>query len=190
MLRTQITIGSCALALSVFWLSDAQGNLGDTLSQAKAHGKAYEAQYGAVAPLFNTDANGKVNWECWAAPPEQWTKDQAIEFSRRLIPKDMASKSPKKGAIDGINEPYFYPDGTVVILQVMGVVIQGVRGKYLGVEVHNSSYAGVSVGAALFTVIMTSDIWIWGASMREQHGAKLFRPVGQTDNVKDLSRNC
>ena len=143
MLRTQIAIGSCALALSVFWLSDAQGNLGDTLSQAKARGKAYETKYGAVAPLFNTDANGKVNWECWAAPAEQWTKDQAMELARRLIPKDTASKSPKKGAIDGVYEPYFYPDGTVVIFQVMRLVLQGVRGNYFGVEVHSPSYAGL-----------------------------------------------
>ena len=142
MLRTQIATGVCALALSVFWLSDAQGNLGDTPSQAKARGNAYETQYGAVAPLFGTDPNGKVNWECWAAPPELWTKDQAMELARRLIPKDIASKSPKKGAIDGVNEPYFYPDGTVVILQGMKVVGKGVRGNYLGVEVHSPSYAG------------------------------------------------
>ncbi len=132
----------CALALSVFWLSDAQGNLGDTLSQAKARGKAYETQYGAVAPLFNIDANGKVNWECWAAPPEQWTKDQAMKFAQRLIPKAMAAKSPKNGAIDGVYEPYFYPDGTVVIFQVMSLVIQGVRGNYFGVEVRSPNYAG------------------------------------------------
>ena len=142
MLRTRIAIGSCALALSVFWLSDAQGNLGDTLSQAKARGKAYETQYGAVAPLFETDANGKVNWECWAAPPEQWTKDQAMKFARRLIPKAMAAKPPKHGAKDGVYEPYFYPDGTVVIFQVMNLVVQGVRGNYFGVEVHSPNYAG------------------------------------------------
>lgn len=143
MLRTQITIGSCALVLSVFWLSDAQGNLGDTLRLAKEHGKAYEIQFGAVAPLFNTDANGKVNWECWAAPAELWTKDQAMEFARRLIPKGMVSKSPKKGAIDGTYEPYFYPDGTVVIFQVTPFVMQSVRGNYFGVEVNRSSYVGL-----------------------------------------------
>ena len=144
-LKTQVAIGSCALALSVFWLSEAQANLGDTLSQANARGRAYEIQYGAVAPLFNTDTNGKVNWECWAAPPEQWTRDQAIELARRLIPKDMASKSPKKGAKDGSYEPYVYPDGTVVILNSAGDILQGARGivgSYIGVEVHSPSYAG------------------------------------------------
>jgi len=42
------------------------------------------------------------------------------------------------------------------------------------------SMFGLSVGAAVFTIIMTADIWLWGAGMREKHGAKLFRPVGQT----------
>jgi len=42
------------------------------------------------------------------------------------------------------------------------------------------SMVGLSVGAVLFTLIMTADIWLWGAAMREQHGARLFRPVGQT----------
>lgn len=40
--------------------------------------------------------------------------------------------------------------------------------------------AGLSVGAMVFTVIMTADIWLWGAAMRNQHGARIFRPVGQT----------
>ena len=142
MLRTQITVGVCALALSTFWLSDAQGTLGDTLSQAKMHGKSYETQFGAVEPLFNTDANGVVNWECWAAPAELWTKDQAMELARLLIPRTIASKSPKKGAIDGTNEPYTYPDGTVVILQVIPLVIEGIGGKYFGVEVRSPSYVG------------------------------------------------
>jgi hypothetical protein len=42
------------------------------------------------------------------------------------------------------------------------------------------SWEGLSVGAILFTILMTADIWLWGAGMRNKHGAKLFRPVGQT----------
>ena len=42
------------------------------------------------------------------------------------------------------------------------------------------SVAGLSLGAIVFTVIMTADIWLWGAGMRNEHGAKLFRPVGQS----------
>ena len=34
-------------------------------------------------------------------------------------------------------------------------------------------------GAGLFTVIMTADIWLWGADMRHKHGPRVFRPVGQ-----------
>jgi len=134
-----------ALAMSVFWLSEAQANLGETVAEAKSHERAYRFLFGAVYPLFNTDTNGKVNWECWAAPAEQWTKDQAIELARRLIPKDMASKSPKRGAKDGQYEPYVYPDGTVVILNSSGAALQGARGivgSYIGVEVHSPSYAG------------------------------------------------
>ena len=37
----------------------------------------------------------------------------------------------------------------------------------------------LSLGAVMFSVVMTADIWLWGASMRNAHGAKLFRPVGQ-----------
>jgi hypothetical protein len=39
--------------------------------------------------------------------------------------------------------------------------------------------AALSLGAVVFSVVMTADIWLWGASMRNTHGAKLFRPVGQ-----------
>ena len=139
---TQSAIGSCAFAISTIWFSGAYSNLGDTLSQAKVRGEVYEAEFGAAAPLFDTDSNGKVNWECWAAPPEQWTKDQAMEFARKLIPKTISSISPKEGELNGIREPYFYPDGTVVILQVADLGINGVRESYFGVEVFSPSYTG------------------------------------------------
>jgi hypothetical protein len=42
------------------------------------------------------------------------------------------------------------------------------------------SIAGLSVGAIVFTLLMTADVWLWGAGMRKQHGSDLFRPVGQT----------
>ena len=131
------------LILAVLTATLAVVNLGDTTSQAKARGKAYESQFGAIAPMFNTNANGRINWECWAAPAELWTMDQAKNFAQRLIPRAMASKSPKKGAIDGVYEPYFYPDGTVVIFQVMRLVIPGLKGTYLGVEVQSPSYDGL-----------------------------------------------
>ena len=37
----------------------------------------------------------------------------------------------------------------------------------------------LSFGLILFTLLMVSDIWLWGAGMRQQHGLALFRPVGQ-----------
>ncbi len=54
----------------------------------------------------------------------------------------MTPKTPRKGAIDGPNEPYFYPDGTVVSLQFTTLAMRGVRGNYLGVEVRGPSYVG------------------------------------------------
>ena len=42
------------------------------------------------------------------------------------------------------------------------------------------SIGGLSVGAIVFTTLMTSDIWLWGAGMRIRHGKDVFRPVGQT----------
>jgi hypothetical protein len=39
--------------------------------------------------------------------------------------------------------------------------------------------AALSTGAVVFSVLMTADIWLWGASMRNAYGARLFRPVGQ-----------
>lgn len=44
----------------------------------------------------------------------------------------------------------------------------------------NLGIASLSLGAVVFTVLMTADIWLWGAGMRKDHGAGLFRPVGQT----------
>ncbi len=131
-----------ALALSVFWLSEAQATLGETVAEAKSHARTYRNLYGACCPLFQTDTNGKVIWECWAAPPEQWTKHEVMHFARLLIPKDMASKSPKKGAIEGDRELYYYPDGTVVSLTFTNIAIPRTKGIYYGVEVHSPSYTG------------------------------------------------
>jgi hypothetical protein len=42
------------------------------------------------------------------------------------------------------------------------------------------SMPALALGAIVFTMIMTADIWLWGAGMRNEHGARLFRPVGQS----------
>ncbi|HJR60909.1 MAG TPA: hypothetical protein VJ813_15975 [Vicinamibacterales bacterium] len=39
--------------------------------------------------------------------------------------------------------------------------------------------AALSTGAVVFSVLMTADIWLWGAEMRDAYGARVFRPVGQ-----------
>ena len=54
-------------------------NLCYTLEKAKSRTDYYAQKYGAVDPLFKTDDSGKVIWECWAAPPEGWTK-RSIKF--------------------------------------------------------------------------------------------------------------
>lgn len=42
------------------------------------------------------------------------------------------------------------------------------------------SMGSLAAGAVVFTVLMTADIFLWGAGMRKKHGVSLFRPVGQT----------
>jgi hypothetical protein len=42
------------------------------------------------------------------------------------------------------------------------------------------SIKALSLGAIVFSLLMTADIWLWGAGMRNLYGAKLFRPVGQS----------
>jgi len=40
--------------------------------------------------------------------------------------------------------------------------------------------AALSLGALVFSVLMTADIWLWGAGMRNTYSARIFRPVGQS----------
>jgi hypothetical protein len=53
-------------------------------------------------------------------------------------------------------------------------VVQFLKPSTLAIDI-----GALSVGAALFTVLMVSDIWLWGTDMRRQHGRAMFRPVGQ-----------
>ena len=109
--------------------STANCCLGDTLDQAKMKAPLYKDKYGAVDPLFNTNANGKVIWECWAAPPQMWSKYEALEFAKQLIPSSIRKETPQEGEKDGGYEPFIYSDGTIIILT------NGFGGKYIGVEV-------------------------------------------------------
>jgi hypothetical protein len=123
----ELNIRSSTLAILsfIFLLHSnvAYCGLGDTLVQAKSKTLLYKQRYGAVAPLFKTDKNGKVIWECWAAPPRMWTKKEAMEFVKNLLPNSLKNETPKIGTKDGIYEPYIYSDGTMIILS-------GFNGKY------------------------------------------------------------
>ncbi len=110
-------------------------DLGDTLAQAKSKAALYKQKYGAVCPLFEIDKNGKVVWECWAAPPRMWSKRDAMEFGKNLLPNSLKNEIPKMSTKDGIYEPYIYSDGTMIILSGFG-------GSYIGVEVRASGYDG------------------------------------------------
>ena len=88
--------------------------LGDTLAQAKSKSSQYERKYGAVAPMFQTDSAGSVIWEGWSAPPQMWSKTEALEFARQLLPSAVRDEAPTKGEKDGTKEPFIYSDGTVI----------------------------------------------------------------------------
>ncbi len=110
-------------------------NLEESLSKAKSRESFYKQQYSAAAPMFKADNNGKVIWECWAAPPREWSESEAMSFARVLLPASIKSESPKKGTKDGTYYPYNFSDGTMIILAGFG-------GKYFGVEVRASGYSG------------------------------------------------
>lgn len=58
----------------------AVANLGDSLAKAKSRAPFYKSKYGAVAPLFETNDEGKIVWECWAAPPRWMEKELSFGF--------------------------------------------------------------------------------------------------------------
>lgn len=129
------------LAILIFWVlclppAIATANLEDSLAKAKSRASFYEAKYGAVAPLFKTNDKGIVVWECWAGPPNEWTKKEVLEFARLLIPKRLWKETPRKGKADGIYEPHTYSDGTMIILS------SGLGSRYMGLEVRAPQYTG------------------------------------------------
>ncbi len=110
-------------------------NIGDSLSKAKSRTEYYKKKYGAIDPLFETDDNGKVIWECWVAPPEQWTEKEALKFAMELVPKPLKKEAPKKERKDGTYYPYKLSDGTMIILS-------GFNGAYFGLEVRAPGFKG------------------------------------------------
>lgn len=110
-------------------------NLGDTLPEAKARQGKYAKLYGAINPLYETDKNGIVIFECWAAPPEMWSRSKALEFGKMLVPEELKDENPKMGKLDGTLLPFIYSDGTQIFLSMAGNLC-------MGVEVRLSSYDG------------------------------------------------
>ncbi|MFC1622675.1 hypothetical protein ACFL1Y_01615 [Patescibacteria group bacterium] len=114
-------------------------HLGKSLSQAKSKTSIYEAQYGAILPLFETDNNGNVVFECWVGPPEDWSEEEAMEFARNLLPLSLKDKIPDKDGIDGTEHSFIFSDGTTIILHSSYV-----KDKYMMVEIRTSNYDGPS----------------------------------------------
>jgi hypothetical protein len=110
-------------------------NVGEPLAQAKIHSSDYGKRYGAVAPIFKTDAAGRISLECWAAPPEQWTKAQALALAKELLPPMLRSAIPKALPPAGTAETFVWADGTRLILF-------GRRGRYDEIEVRSSNSLG------------------------------------------------
>ncbi len=125
------------VVFSVVFLSSnaAYCKLGGTLAQTKSKTSLFKKKYGAVAPMFETDKNGRIIWECWAAPPQMWSKKEALTFAKNLLPSSLKSETPKRGTKDVTLEPYIYSDGTIIILSEF-------KGRYIGVEVRAPGYDG------------------------------------------------
>jgi hypothetical protein len=110
-------------------------NLGEPLAAAKLRGPRYKAAYGAVVPIFQVDAKGVVVMECWAAPPEMWSKAQAMSLGAALVPAKLRKIEPKAHGRDGSAEEFKWPDGTTMVLMAF-------KDKYLSVEVRTATYTG------------------------------------------------
>lgn len=116
-------------------IQQAVANLGDSLREAKARAPVYMERYGAIEPIFETSSDGTVIMECWAAPAKPWTKAQAYEFGKELLPSALHNTKPRAMPTDGTLESFEYEDGTLLILQ-------GLNGMYFGVEVAGKEYQG------------------------------------------------
>jgi len=121
----------------VFLLSPymAYCDLGDTIAQAKSRASSYYQKYGALDPLFKSGKDGKVIWECWAAPARMWSQKEAMEFAKELVPSSLKNEILKRGTKDGTSELYTYSDGTMIIFSVFDQ-------KYVSVEVRAPGYDG------------------------------------------------
>ncbi len=123
------------IGLAVLASGTASANLDDTAQAARARAADYARRYGATDPIFKTTAKGLIALECWAAPPDRWSKETAMAFGLELVPTRLQSSTPAALPDDDANETYRFEDGTTLILQNAG-------GEYIGVEVRAKGYKG------------------------------------------------
>ena len=121
-----------------------EADLGDTLNKAKSRKSVYKKAFGAVSPIFKTNKNGRIIFECWAAPAEQWSKEQVMKFAKKLVFPKLANQVPQKLKNKGSKEIYKYQDGTMIFLEVMPIPLPGTQGNYVGIEVQSSTYRGIN----------------------------------------------
>ena len=76
--------------------------------------------------------------ECWAAPPEMWSKALAMSFGTALLPVRLGKIQPKARGRDGSAELFEWPDGTTMVLLAF-------KDKYLSVEVAGEILHGESL---------------------------------------------
>jgi len=148
-LRGEISMASSKFGTAIFltlcFLINplvAGANLGDTLNKAKSRGNGYKRSFGALHPIFETNKNGKIIFECWAAPAKQWSKEQVMKFAKKLVSPKLANQVPKNLKKVGSKEIYEYRDGTKIFYQVMPFSIPNTQGNYIGVEVQSPTYKG------------------------------------------------
>ena len=115
------TAGICLLAVTAFGGSalpnTAIADIGITREQAEARVTIHTANHRGRYPLFETNENGIVVWECWEAPPEGWTKPQAMSLVKDLIPPALRSQTPRRAKPQAGGEMLVYQDGTTVWLE-------------------------------------------------------------------------
>lgn len=132
MRRTLVVVGAVA-ALVLVREPFMFASLGEQVETAKLRAKDYGKRYGATDPVFKTDRDGRIIMECWSAPPEMWSYEQAVALSKELLPPAFRSVEPKAlGRRDGY-ESFTWGDGTLIALRMS-------EGKYVRVQATAGDY--------------------------------------------------
>lgn len=105
--------------------SPATAVLGESQGAAAARARQWQARYGAVAPIFNTQ-DGKVVHECWSGPPEGWSQSTALAFAKALLPIDVREHTPEAVSDDDCTSAFTVPGGYSICLIGLGGVVYDV----------------------------------------------------------------